>query len=60
MSLRLQIVTPETRVFNGDADWVELPTLEGQIGVYPGHAGLMTGLGVGETRKARYRQSVLA
>ena len=50
MSLRLQIVTPEARVFNGDVDWVELPTLEGQIGVYPGHVRLMTGLGVGEIR----------
>ena len=50
MSLRLKIVTPEARVFNGEADWVELPTLEGQIGVYPGHVHLMAGLGVGEIR----------
>ena len=50
MSLRLQIVTPDARVFNGDADLVELPTLAGQIGVYPGHVYLMVGLGVGEIR----------
>jgi len=48
MSLRLQIVTPEARVFDGDAAWVELPTLDGQIGVYPGHIPLMAGLDVGE------------
>ena len=50
MSLRLQIVTPEARVFNGDANRVELPTVAGRIGVYPWHVQLMTGLGVGEIR----------
>jgi F-type H+-transporting ATPase subunit epsilon len=50
MSLRLQIVIPEARVFDGEAEWVELPTLEGQIGVYPGHVRLIAGLGVGEIR----------
>ena len=49
-TLRLQIVTPEARVFDGDATFVELPTTEGQIGVYPGHVGLVAALGTGEIR----------
>ena len=49
-TLRLQIVTPEARVFEGEATLVELPTLEGQLGVYPGHVRLVAGLGAGEIR----------
>jgi len=49
-TLRLQIVTPEARVFEGEATLVELPTQEGQIGVYPGHVRLVAGLGAGEIR----------
>lgn len=49
-TLRLQIVTPEARVFDGVASMVELPTSEGQIGVYPGHVPLVIALGEGEIR----------
>lgn len=49
-SLRLQIVTPDARIFDGNATLVELPTLEGQIGVYPGHVPLVAALGEGEIR----------
>jgi len=49
-TLRLQIVTPEARVFEGEATFVELPTQEGQLGVYPGHVRLVAGLGAGEIR----------
>ena len=49
-TLRLQIVTPETRVFEGLATLVELPTQEGELGVYPGHVRLVAGLGAGEIR----------
>jgi len=49
-TLRLQIVTPEARVFDGAATFVELPTVEGQLGIYPGHVRLVAGLGAGEIR----------
>lgn len=49
-SLRLQIVTPEGRVFDNDVLFVELPTLEGRLGIYPGHIGLVAGLAAGEIR----------
>lgn len=48
--LRLQIVTPEARVFDGNAELVELPTIEGQLGIYPGHVGLIAALSAGEIR----------
>ena len=49
-TLHLQIVTPEARVFEGGATFVELPTLSGQLGIYPGHVPLVAGLGAGEIR----------
>ncbi|XHR28685.1 MAG: ATP synthase F1 subunit epsilon [Chthoniobacteraceae bacterium] len=45
--LRLRIATPDASLFEGDATLVELPTTEGQIGVYPGHVPLVATLGEG-------------
>ena len=47
-TLHLQIVTPEAKVYLGDATLVELPTVDGQLGIYPGHVRLMAALGAGE------------
>jgi F-type H+-transporting ATPase subunit epsilon len=44
----LEIVTPERRVIAETVDEVTLPGTEGYFGVRPGHAPLLTGLGVGE------------
>lgn len=49
-SLRLQIVTPEGRTFDGEALFIELPTLEGRLGIFPGHVPLVAGLAPGEIR----------
>jgi len=49
-SFRVQIVTPEARIFDGSAEFVELPTTEGQLGIYLGHVRLMIGLGAGEIK----------
>jgi F-type H+-transporting ATPase subunit epsilon len=48
--LRLRIATPDASIFEGEATLVELPTTEGQIGVYPGHVPLVAGLGEGTIR----------
>lgn len=50
MPLRLDIVTPERKVFSADVDNVYLPGEEGEIGVLPLHAGLVTALKPGELR----------
>ena len=48
--LKLEIVTPERKVFSDDVDMVVLPGVEGQLGVLPMHVPLMTQLLPGELR----------
>ncbi len=43
----LKVVTPRQLLVEADVEAVFLPTLEGQIGVYPGHRPLFTGIGKG-------------
>jgi F-type H+-transporting ATPase subunit epsilon len=46
--LRCEIVTAERTVFQGDVDMVIAPGSEGQLGILPHHAQLMTTLTYGE------------
>jgi F-type H+-transporting ATPase subunit epsilon len=46
--LELEIVTPERRVLSEHVDEVVLPSVDGYMGVLPGHAPLMALLDVGE------------
>jgi len=50
MSLTLEIVTPEARVFSDTIDTVVIPTVEGEIGILPGHIPLLTQVDHGELR----------
>ncbi len=50
MPLHLDIVTPEKKVFSDSVDNVYLPGADGEIGVMPMHAGLVTALKPGELR----------
>ena len=50
MPLKLEIVTPEARIFSDDVDTVVLPGFEGEMGVLPSHAPLVTTLKPGELR----------
>jgi F-type H+-transporting ATPase subunit epsilon len=55
-TLKLEIVTPEAKIFEGDVDFVQLPGAEGDMGVYPQHETLVTELKAGElhiTQKGR-------
>lgn len=47
-TLRLEIVTPDARVFADDVDMVTLPGAEGELGVYPQHVPLLTQIVPGE------------
>jgi F-type H+-transporting ATPase subunit epsilon len=49
-TLKLEIVTPEGRAYSDDVAMVVLPSIEGEIGVYPAHVPLMTQLSPGELR----------
>ena len=48
MPLQLEIVTPERLAFSDQVDSVQLPGIEGELGVLPHHAPLVSILGVGE------------
>jgi F-type H+-transporting ATPase subunit epsilon len=47
-SIKLDIVTAERVVFSGDVNEVVAPGIEGQLGILPHHAPLMTILQAGE------------
>jgi F-type H+-transporting ATPase subunit epsilon len=42
--LHLEFVSPERVLFSGDVDQVDLPGAEGDMGILPGHAPLVTTL----------------
>jgi len=46
--MKLTIITPEKTAFDGDADSVVLNTVEGEIGILPGHLPLVTLLAAGD------------
>lgn len=46
--LKLEVLTQETRAYDGEVDIVLAPGAEGQIGILPGHAALLTKLTAGE------------
>ncbi len=50
MALTLEIVTPEARVYSDTVDTVVIPTVEGELGILPGHIPLLTQVGAGELR----------
>ena len=47
-TLKLEIVTPEAKVYSEDVDMVTLPGVEGEMGILPMHIPLMTQLTSGE------------
>ncbi len=53
MPLALEIVTPENRVYSDTVDTVVIPTVDGEIGILPGHIPLVTQVADGELRVTR-------
>jgi F-type H+-transporting ATPase subunit epsilon len=53
MPLTLEIVTPEARVYSQSVDSVVIPTVEGEVGILPGHIPLVTQVGAGELRATK-------
>jgi len=47
-TMQLVIVTPERQLLSFEVSEVTLPGAEGELGVLPGHAPLITELGIGE------------
>jgi F-type H+-transporting ATPase subunit epsilon len=48
MSIQLDIVTPEKKVYSETVDSVVLPTTSGDVGILPGHVPLVTQIKAGE------------
>ena len=59
MSLTLEIVTPEKRVYSTSVERVKLPCSEGEMEVLPGHIPLITTVDAGEVRTQSKGQSEL-
>ena len=49
-TIHLDIVSAEGQIFSGDANMVFVPASEGEIGIAPRHAPLLTTLKAGEVR----------
>ena len=56
-SIQLIVVTPERQLLQESVVEVTIPGLDGELGILPGHAPLITELGIGELR---YRTSASA
>jgi F-type H+-transporting ATPase subunit epsilon len=50
MPLTLEIVTPEARVYADTVDTVVIPTVDGEVGILPGHIALLAQIEQGELR----------
>ncbi|MEX2045085.1 MAG: ATP synthase F1 subunit epsilon [Opitutus sp.] len=50
MPLTLEIVTPEARVYHDTIESVVIPTVDGEVGILPGHIPLLTQVEHGELR----------
>jgi F-type H+-transporting ATPase subunit epsilon len=53
MPLLLEIVTPERLAYSGEVDMVLVPGVDGELGILPHHAPLVSLLGLGELRLRR-------
>jgi F-type H+-transporting ATPase subunit epsilon len=47
MSFKLNIITPEKKVFEGDVESIKCPGLDGLFGVLSSHAPMVSALGEG-------------
>ena len=47
-TLKLEIVTPEAKIYSEDVEMVTLPGVEGEMGILPMHVPLMTQVMAGE------------
>ena len=47
-TMKLEIVTPEDKIYSDDVNMVTLPAKEGQMGIFPNHVPLMTQVAAGE------------
>jgi len=49
-SLKVSVISPEATLFEGEAASVTAPAFDGEVGILPGHAPMVTTLGTGLLR----------
>src|SRR3954452_12375155 len=49
-TIHVEVVSAEEQIFSGEAEFVILPGLEGELGVYPRHTPLLTAIRPGALR----------
>jgi F-type H+-transporting ATPase subunit epsilon len=52
-TLKIEIITPEAKILSEDADFVQLPAAEGDMGVFPQHETTVVELKAGELQVTR-------
>ena len=57
-TFKLEIVTPEAKIFSDDVEMVTLTGVDGEMGIMPGHAPVMTQLVAGELAVRRAGQNL--
>jgi len=57
-TIKLEIVTPEAKIFSDDVDMVTLSGTEGEMGILPQHMPLMTQLVAGEIIAQKGRDTI--
>ena len=50
MPLKVAVISPERVMFEGSVDSLVAPAFDGEVGILPGHAPMMTLLGRGTLR----------
>jgi F-type H+-transporting ATPase subunit epsilon len=48
MKLTVDVLTPQSQIYSGEADEVLVPTVNGQLGILPHHVALLTKIEPGE------------
>ena len=49
-TIRVDVVSAEEQIFSGEAEFVVLPGIEGELGIYPRHTPLLTQIKPGAVR----------
>jgi F-type H+-transporting ATPase subunit epsilon len=50
MPLKVSVISPEKTLFDGSVDSLVAPAFDGEVGILPGHAPMLTLLGKGLLR----------
>lgn len=50
MKLTVDVLTPQSEIYKGEADEIQVSTVNGEIGILPGHVSLMSQIIPGELK----------